>query len=343
MEIVIALGALCLAQTPVMNNRPEHLQRHKLAELVLAPRRENPELFDSGAVECPMVLRWRNQWLMYYTGIRYVDGKADSTIGRAVSDDLIHWRDRRQVLPRSQEGEFDHGGVSGPFAWIENNQLHMVYVGFPRLGYESRPGQHGLAISRDGIHFERAKFNPIHTVGPKGTWNDEVVYKVFVMKHANQYWMFYNAYGSKDKCEQMGLATSTDLRRWTEHPDNPLLRKGDPEKDRDQVIIGDPWIMRQDDTWEMYYFAYDGQHAREHLATSKDLIHWTKSPLNPIMDAGPPGSYDHVHCHKPSIVVHDGMTYHFYTAVGTVDGKHARAIGLATSKKVTGIEYRESK
>ena len=153
--------------------------------------------------------------------------------------------------------------------------------------------------------------------------------------------MFYNAYGTSDQCEQIGLATSRDLKNWKEHPKNPLLRRGDPEKDRDHRIIGDPWIMKHGDTWEMYYFAFDGEHARECLATSADLVHWTKSPLNPIMDVGPEGSYDAIHCHKPCIIEHDGVVYHFYTAVGTDnEGRHTRAIALATSKRLPGVDYR---
>ena len=124
-------------------------------------------------------------------------------------------------------------------------------------------------------------------------------------------------------------------------PDNPLLRRGDPKKDRDHRIIGDPWIMRQGDVWEMYYFGFDGQHARECLATSSDLVHWKKSPLNPIMDAGPPGTYDSIHCHKPCIILHDGVYYHFYTACGPrPDGSEHRAIGLAMSRKLPGVRYR---
>jgi predicted GH43/DUF377 family glycosyl hydrolase len=307
---------------------------------VLKPRWDHPQAFDSEKVECPMVIRHQGRWLMFYSGLRKTGQGLESTIGRAVSDDLIHWRDRRQVLKRGPEGRFDHGGLSGPFVWAEGDQLFMIYIGFPRLGYEARPGRHGLATSTDGLHWKKAPFNPIHGPGPKGSWNDEIVYKVFVMRHEGRYWMFYNAYGTQDHCEQIGLATSTDLRQWKEHPDNPLLRKGDdPRRDRDNVIIGDPWILRRDGRWEMYYFAYDGRHARECLATSNDLIHWKKSPYNPIMDAGPPDSYDAIHCHKPCIIEHKGVYYHFYTAVGPGrDGNEARTIGLATSKKLPDVE-----
>lgn len=328
---------------PAESARPGHLVRHKLKDLVLKPRREDPSLFDSHAVECPMVLRWRNRWHMYYTGIRLNNGQADSTLGLAVSDDLIHWKDRRQIMGRGEPGKFDHGGISGPFVWVEGDRLMMIYGGFPKLGYESKPGKKGLAWSRDGEKWTRADFNPILEPGPKGAWSDETVYKSFVLKHQDEYWMFYNAYGSQDQCEQIGLAWSADLRTWRQHPDNPLLRKGDPVRDRDHHIIADPWIMRRGDSWEMYYFAFDGKHARECLATSTDLIHWVKSPFNPIMDVGPPGTYDDIHCHKPCLIVHEGVIYHFVTSCGhQPGGGELRAIGLATSKMLPGVAYRQT-
>lgn len=323
---------------------PPHLQRHKLRDLVLEPRTDDASLFDSDRVECPMVVRWKGMWLMFYTGIKLTDGQVDSTIGVAESDDLVHWRDRRQALARGPEGAFDHGGLSGPFVWAEGDELKMIYIGFPRLGYESRPGRHGLATSKNGVDWIKDPANPVHDVGSEGSWNDAVVFKTFVMRHGGEYWMFYNAYGTADHCEQIGLATSKDLYHWREQPANPLLKKGDPQVDRDHRIIGDPWIMKHGHLWEMYYFGFDGQHAREHLATSHDLIHWRKSHRNPIMDIGPPGSYDDIHCHKPCIIEHEGTLYHFFTAVGTKgEREHYRAIGLATSGRLPGMTYRDQR
>jgi len=339
---------------PASLERPAHLQRFKLAELVLEPRSEDPSLFDSHKVECPMVIRRGGEWWMYYTGIQLVDGVVHKTIGRATSKDLVDWGDRRQVLERGPQGAFDFGGLSGPFVFEVDSthadeargpSLAMIYVAFPGLGYETKPGRQGLAWSTDGIQWTRSPANPIRDIGERPSWDDECLYKPFVTKHQGEFWMFYNAYGSADHCEQMGLAKAARLEGpWKRHPANPILRKGDPERDRDHRIIGDPWIMRSPtaDVWEMYYFAFDGQHARECLATSTDLVHWTKSPFNPIMDVGPPGSYDSIHCHKPSIVIHEGVYYHFVTSCGP-DGRGGehRAIGLATSRRIEGVKYRE--
>ncbi|MBN1343639.1 MAG: family 43 glycosylhydrolase [Phycisphaerae bacterium] len=332
------VGSACRAEGKAM---PAYLQRHKLADLILRPTGNEAD-FDGHAVECPKVFRYGDRWYMAYTGIAKRGGVIHETIGLCESDDLVHWRNRRQILTPGKPGEFDHGGMSGPFTWAEGKRVYTMYCGFPRVGYESRPGLHGLAWTDDLKTWHKSPHNPVHGIGPKGTWSDNIVYQAFVMKHDGQYWMFYNAHGSEDNCEQIGVAISPDLVNWFEYEHNPIIRKGDPKRDRDHVIIADPWVMRLDGKWHLFYFGYDGAHARECLATSDDLLGWTKSPLNPIMDAGPPGSYDDLHCHKPCVIEHDGVFYHFYTPVAKrADGSEYRAIGLATSKRLGGVEYRD--
>ncbi len=326
---------------PKRKDLPSHLHRYKLADLVLRPT-GRPEDFDGHAVECPKVFRWGDRWYMAYTAIAKRDGIIHESIGLCESNDLVHWDHRRQILRQGRPGEFDAGGLSGPFTWVEGKRAYTMYCGFPKAGYESGPGQHGLAWTDDMQTWHKSPNNPVHRVGTKGDWNDDVVYQAFIMKHDGRYWMFYNAHGSKDNCEQIGLAWSNDLITWDEYEGNPILRKGDPQRDRDHVIIADPWIMRLEDKWHMFYFGFDGQHARECVATSDDLLKWTKSPLNPILDVGPPGSYDEVHCHKPCVILHEGVFYHFYTPCGKrEDGSEYRAIGLATSKRLPDVAYRE--
>ena len=54
---------------------------------------------------------------------------------------------------------------------------------------------------------------------------------------------------------------------------------------------------------------------------------------------GPEGSYDSLYAHKPGIITHQGMLYHFYCAVrrtadphlGEIEYNEIRGIGLATS------------
>ena len=71
---------------------------------------------------------------------------------------------------------------------------------------------------------------------------------------------------------------------------------------------------------------------------SDDLRHWQKYP-EPLIDIGPEGTFDSIHAHKPSVIMKDGILYHFYCSVGPRSGQEGRpwpynehrAIAVATS------------
>ena len=46
--------------------------------------------------------------------------------------------------------------------------------------------------------------------------------------------------------------------------------------------------------------------------------------------------YDSVHAHKPWVLKHDGVVYHWYCAVGKINGLEVRGIALATSREPLG-------
>jgi predicted GH43/DUF377 family glycosyl hydrolase len=67
------------------------------------------------------------------------------------------------------------------------------------------------------------------------------------------------------------------------------------------------------------------------FACSHDLKHWTKWEGEPLIRPSEP--FDCIHAHKPWVIKHDGVVYHYYCAVGRgEDGKEVRGIALATSK-----------
>lgn len=64
-----------------------------------------------------------------------------------------------------------------------------------------------------------------------------------------------------------------------------------------------------------FYFGFDGVHAQEGFAVSKDLIHWEKAE-KPILPYGEErGAYDSRHAHKASVIAVNGVLYHFYCGV----------------------------
>jgi predicted GH43/DUF377 family glycosyl hydrolase len=85
------------------------------------------------------------------------------------------------------------------------------------------------------------------------------------------------------------------------------------------VKIGDLWVM-------FYFGAVWRPGGFDTFACSTDLVNWTKWTGPDLVAPSEP--WDKTYAHKPWVVKHDGVVYHFYNAVGD----QGRVIGLATSK-----------
>ena len=97
--------------------------------------------------------------------------------------------------------------------------------------------------------------------------------------------------------------------------------------DNGSGISGDPQITRIGDVWVMFYFgAFWKPKAFDTFACSHDLVHWTRWTGPHLVEPSEP--WDQEYAHKPWVVKHDGIVYHFYNAVGN----QGRVIALATSK-----------
>lgn len=83
----------------------------------------------------------------------------------------------------------------------------------------------------------------------------------------------------------------------------------------------------------MFYFGFNYQrpgHACEMLALGKNPTSFAKVPET-LIDAGAPGSIDETFAHKPSVITHNGMLYHFYCAVSGKYPNEIRGITVARS------------
>ncbi len=92
-----------------------------------------------------------------------------------------------------------------------------------------------------------------------------------VIFHDDLYYMYYCAGDHDHSKYKINLATSTDLRNWKRHPANPMLVDGYDARD--------PFILRLQDKWVMYYTATSEPNGGNHTVeavTSYDLINWSK-------------------------------------------------------------------
>lgn len=317
----------------------------KCGQLVLEPSCTRGS-FDSHAVDCPFPFRHGGAYWMTYIGW---DGIGYQT-GLARSDDLVHWQKQGILLGRGPKGSATEYNVAltgilrdnalfgaGALKPV-NGRFVGTYHAYPKPGYETGPAVIGLCDSADLHSWE--VHPPVLEPDPTCAWEAGGLYKSWLLESGGLYYMFYNA---KDRpqwpcVEQTGFATSADLVHWKRHPGNPVLRVG-PPGDFDDRFASDPFVLRHEGTWIMFYFGLcsDG-HARDGAAFSDDLRHWHKGG-EVLIDVGPDGSIDSRHAHKPGIISRDGRLYHFYCAVspapecesGEIVRNESRGISLATN------------
>ncbi|MEX1269250.1 MAG: glycoside hydrolase family 130 protein [Balneolaceae bacterium] len=122
--------------------------------------------------------------------------------------------------------------------------------------------------------------NPILT--PQGdTWEAKDVFNPAAWSDGEQIYMLYRGedstgIGDWNGTSRIGLATSTDGIHFSREPE-PVYEPAD-----DWELPGgaeDPRIVEIDDTFYMTYTAYDGETARQALASSPDLRNWDRHGL----------------------------------------------------------------
>lgn len=173
---------------------------------------------------------------------------------------------------------------------------------------QNRPAADGWAL----LPFTKAdSVNPVLRPG-NGTFTDPIrrtavaweakdVFNPAVVVRDGKVWMLYRAQDSIGKpagTSRIGLAESTDGLHFTRHP-SPVLF---PDTDAYRTLeweggCEDPRVVEDSaGTYYMTYTAFDGKTARLLVATSTDLLHWTKH--GPALTGG----YDSLWSKSGSIV-----------------------------------------
>jgi predicted GH43/DUF377 family glycosyl hydrolase len=292
------------------------------------------------SVDCPSVFRYRDAWYMVYVAI---SNKVGYQTFLARSDDLAHWTKLGTILPFSCSGwdawQADGGVALADYEWNGTHELEtfkgkywLSYIGGARKGYETDPLSTGIAWTRKPAKpgpWHRLAENPVLT--PKQcdarSFETKTLYKSQIIydKSKTLGWPFVMYYNAKYKngYEQIGMAVSSDMAHWHRYGDNSVVVNGEGKKNG---ISGDPQIVKIGDVWVMFYFGAGWQpHAFDTFACSYDLVHWTKWTGPNLIQSSEP--YDTTYAHKPWVLKHKGVVYHFYCAVGY----EGRVIALATS------------
>jgi predicted GH43/DUF377 family glycosyl hydrolase len=304
-------------------------------------------------VDCPNVFRFGSKWYMIYVLLE--NEPQGYTTQIAESDDLLHWNPLGTMLPRGATNTWDHANAGAGVAlfdtkWGGSNTLQthddrywLSYLGGDQFGYEKTPLAIGLASTATPskpVAWQKLP-QPVLKANDADAraLEAETLYKSYIFRDESRslgapFVMLYNAKPVRGS-ERIFAAISQDMKSWKRFGGDPVIDNSPPPGAKHGVISGDPQVVRMNDLWVMFYFgAFWKPGAFDTFAASRDLIHWTKWEGEHLIEPSEP--WDTPFAHKPWLLKHDGVVYHFYCAVG---GKQQhRTIALATSKdlKPTG-------
>jgi beta-fructofuranosidase len=168
--------------------------------------------------------------------------------------------------------------------------------------------------------------------GPPGSWEDMATWTGSVLEHEGRWHLFYTGTSrtTDGVYQRIGLATSTDLSRWTKHPGNPLI-ESDPRW-YEQVEFDawrDPWVFRDPAgagfhaliTARATYGPADARGVIGH-AWSRDLLRWEVRP--PLSE---PGEFHHLEV--PQVELVEGTPVLLFSAT-------SQRIGAARRTRLPG-------
>ena len=297
-------------------------------------------------LDCPSLFRKDGRWFMMYVAIT---DKVGYETYLADSEDLLHWQKRGKILPFTQRG-WDAWQADGGLALVNpewggdasieryGGKYWLSYIGGAMQGYEPDPLSIGLAWTQDPtqpVSWTRVPQNPVLTPCDPDVREFErlTLYKSTIFRDPQRslgapFVMFYNA-KYKNGYERIGMATSQDMVAWQRYGPNCVLANGE---ERRNGLSGDPQIVRMGDLWVMFYFGAGWKpKAFDTFAVSRDLVSWTKWEGAHLVEPSEP--WDATYAHKPWVIKHEGVVYHFYCAVGN----EGRVIALATSRDLKNL------
>lgn len=124
------------------------------------------------------------------------------------------------------------------------------------------------------LPFVKYEQNPILTPNPSNNWESAYVYNPTAIVLNSTIFLLYRAQDS-ERTSSIGLAWSTDGYNFTRLND-PILYPTEPWEANGGTE--DPRIVRVNGSFYLTYTGYDLKTPQLCIATSEDLVHWTKYP-----------------------------------------------------------------
>jgi predicted GH43/DUF377 family glycosyl hydrolase len=249
-----------------------------------------------------------------------------------------HKAGRLLLAPSFQPGSFDSHAVDCPTLFSHGGSCWMTYVGWDGTGYRT-----GLAKSADLLHWE--KQGMILDRGPAGSitqynaaltgiLRENDLYSPGTLKQFNGRFVgAYHAYpnpGYEEGAAVIGLCYSQDLFHWEV---GETILYPDPAWEWESGGLYKSWLMEDGGEYYLFYNAknktYGSWIEQTGMAHSSDLVHWQRSPLNPLVTVGAKGSFDDYFASDPCVLRLGDSWVMFY--FGNSSDGHARDSAAVSS------------
>lgn len=228
------------------------------------------------------------------------------------------WQARQEpVMTRGAQGDWDAVDVLNPSV-IQRDKTYYNFFS----GYDGRIWHTGLAVSGDGVHWQKQG----DILSPDaGTWERGAIAANGSAIDVNGSVFYY--YQAGDPVE-IGLARSKDGLSWQRNG-GPVLPVG-PWESWDERGVADPDVIRLGDSFYMFYLGMDrARRQRLGVAESRDGVNWFKLRSNPILELGDYGAFDENGLGEPAVWAARGYYWMLYTGR---DRMEVRRMGLARSR-----------
>jgi len=298
-----------------------------------------PGAWDDAVVDEAKVIFDGQQYQMWYLGRKAFgdpERKLPMMVGYATSPDSIHWTKHSDnpVLRIGPIEAYDSLGIHAPFVLFDGESFRVWYSAWRANAQGSAMWSINYATSPDGIAWTKDATNPLMVEERNGRWDATYICEPSVLWNGFLFEMWYNGGSERTAAGghelRIGYASSINGLRWRRRPEDAwVLDVGEPDA-WDDFSVARAHVIYDGLRYQMWYEGHDGANFRIGQAVSSDGLHWTKDGANPILDLGPPGSWDSVHADEP-YVLFDGQLYRLWYS--GYDGQHYR-IGLATAPPV---------
>ncbi len=219
--------------------------------------------YDSGRCMNPFVVRIGDQYRLYYSGTG--SGMHRICLATMSVSDPGKITRHGPVLEIGEKGRFDCNWCVLPMVYKFGDKWHLYYSGndgTPR-GLQAFWGT-GLALSSDGLRFERYSKDPIMTGDQtrefpqnKGIANGGTILTDVQPDGSVRYRLYYTlAIGTKNKDKKIdqekhcAVAHSSDGIHWTEHR---VILSPRADVTTDDIAVAAPFVWRDGDVYRMLY------------------------------------------------------------------------------------------